>query len=359
MADTEFGTNSAQNVQTWSPETVREVLKRTQYMKYTGKGEDAFIQRFTDKEKTAGDTVKYDILMQMSGAGTRGDARAKDRAEALTYYPDSFKIDQLRHVHEFKRMSQQRTLHNLRTAAKGNLSDWMAGQIDDIGIRNLCGDTTQDFSNAGVAPDTDHYLTCGNVTRSGVIATDEASLGSDDQMDMMDFDYAIERAETISPVVRPGKVDGEDHYLAIIHPYSLTDLQTNANSSATIKWSDIMYYAAMRGKDNPMFRGFGAKGLYKNVIIVSSTRIYTPRANVRRNLFLGAQAGVFAIGNAYPESDREKYGPYNFVNWFEEMDDGGNEKRIYVGMIWGTKACRFNSKNNGAMIWTCYATAKG
>lgn len=73
MAITAFGTNDAQTVKIWSALTMRDMLKATMFNKFLGTGKQAIIQRLTDLEKTAGDTIKYDLLMQMSGAGVTGD----------------------------------------------------------------------------------------------------------------------------------------------------------------------------------------------------------------------------------------------------------------------------------------------
>ena len=66
MAITSFGTNDAQTVKIWSSLTMREALKATMFNKFLGSGKGAIIQRLTDLEKTAGDTIKYDLLMQMA-----------------------------------------------------------------------------------------------------------------------------------------------------------------------------------------------------------------------------------------------------------------------------------------------------
>ncbi|MBU0476377.1 MAG: DUF4043 family protein [Bacteroidetes bacterium] len=73
MALTEFGTSSSQNVNIWSKLTMREILKKTYFRKFLGKSKKAIIQWLTDLEKSAGDTIKYDLLMQMTGAGVTGD----------------------------------------------------------------------------------------------------------------------------------------------------------------------------------------------------------------------------------------------------------------------------------------------
>lgn len=348
--------NDAQTVKIWSSLLMRDILKTTLFTKFLGSGKGAIIQRLSDLEKSAGDTIKYDLLMQMSGAGVAGDERMRDNEEALVYYQDSVAINQLRNAHAFRRMSQQRTLHDLRMDAKENLADWFAGKYDSYMFRYLCGDTTMTFAgNSGVAPDTAHYIVSGDVSNSGVIATDEASLGTNDQISLADLDYAKESAKTLSPMIRPVMIDGGEYYVVVLHSYSVTDLRLDVANSAYIDWPTIQLYAQKRGNDNPIFSG--ALGTYNGMIIYESTRIYSPATNVRRNLFLGAQAGVFAMGNAYSSLDQMRIGKDNLMSWYEEADDYGNELGIAVGSIFGMKATRFNSLDYGKIVITSYSAS--
>ena len=74
MAVTAFGTNDAQAIKLWSTVTMREALKATLMNRLMGSGKRAIVQRLTELEKGAGDTIKYDLLMQMTGAGVEGEA---------------------------------------------------------------------------------------------------------------------------------------------------------------------------------------------------------------------------------------------------------------------------------------------
>lgn len=354
MAVTEFGTSSAQNVNIWSKTTMREALKGTYlFKKFLGKDEYSILQRLTDLEKQAGDTVKYDLLMQMTGAGTTGDNRLRGNEEALTYHQDSLKIDQLRHGHSFKRMSQKRTLHDLRKAASKNLGMWWATKWEDTMFRYLCGDTTVAYPTAGVAPEGTHYILSGDVSHTAVIATDEASLGANDQFKLEDLDYAKEKAVTATVPMRPVRIDGDEYFVAVLHPYSVVDMKLNLGGSTVAKWQEIQMYANNRGLKNPIFTG--SLGVYNKVIIFESHKIHSPATSVRRNLLLGAQAGVFALGNAYDKIDQRKKGKDNFISWDEEVDDYGNEKGVAAGCIFGMKKTRFNSLDFGVMVISSYS----
>ena len=347
MAVTAFGTNDAQTVKIWSSLTLREALKATMFDKLIGTSKTSIIQKLVELEKSAGDQIKYDLLMQMAGAGVTGDNRMRDNEEALVYYQETVEIDQLRNAHAFRRMSQQRTLHNMRTDAKANLADWFAGKFDDYMFRCLCGDTTLSHGTTCTAPTSNHIIYSGD-------ATTEAPT-SNDQFSLADIDYAKEKAKTLTPPIRPTSVNGSDMYVVILHPYSVTDLKLDVANSAYVDWPTIQMMANKRGNANPIFTG--ALGVYNNCILYESTRIHTAVANVRRNLFLGAQAGVFAMGGAYDSIEKNRVGKDNLMSWYEEADDYGNEKGISVGSIFGMNKSVFNSHDYGLITVESYSVA--
>ena len=348
MAFTSFGTNDAQTVKIWSKLTFREMLKATMFSKFIGTDKNSIILKLTELEKSAGDQIKYDLLMQMSNSGITGDNRMKGNEEALVYYQDTVNIDQLRNAHSFRRMSQQRTLHDLRSDAKTNLADWFAGTLDGYMFRCLCGDTSLTHGQTATAPTTNRIIYSGD-------ATTEATLGANDQITLADLDYSRELAKTTSPLIRPTMIDGKEYFVVVLHPYSVTDLRLDVANSAYTSWPDIQMWANKRGETNPLFTG--ALGVYNQCILYESTRIYSPLTNVRRNLFLGAQAGVFALGNAYDSLERSRVGKDNLMSWYEDIDDFGNEKGISVGCIFGMNKSVFNSEDFGVITIASYATS--
>ena len=155
-------------------------------------------------------------------------------------------------------------------------------------------------------------------------------------------------------MIRPVMIDGGEFYVVVLHSYSVTDLRLDIANSAYVDWPTIQMYANKRGMDNPIFTG--ALGVYNGMIMYESTRVFSPRSSVRRNLVLGAQAGVFAMGNAYDSMEQQRVGKENLMSWYEETDDYGNEKGIAVGSIFGMKATRFNSADFGKIVISSYAT---
>lgn len=87
--------------------------------------DNAVIQRRTDLESDAGDTIDFDLSVQLRQKPTAGDARLQGKEENLRFFSDQVRIDQLRHgVSAGSKMSRKRTVHNIRKIGKDRLSDY-------------------------------------------------------------------------------------------------------------------------------------------------------------------------------------------------------------------------------------------
>lgn len=347
MAVTEFGTNDPQTVKLWSKMTFREVLHKMWFRRLIGTGDQAIIRRETDLERSAGDTIKFDLLRQMTQEGVDGDNPIEGFEEKLTYEQDEVYIDQRRIAHAFRRMAQQRTVHGLRTDARANLADRFAELYDFIMFAQLAGkvgnlsnwtisaataahagNTLQDPAPAGVN-DTDHYRSVGAEMTTDVV------------------DILVEKAQTIRPMCRPSVFEGSEHYVLIMHTRSVTDLRIATGSNL---WREILAAAQIRGDKNPLFTG--AMGMWNNVVLHSSPRVpvTTGSPDIAHSLFLGANAGVVAWGNAYSKLDQDgPMGGDNFMSWFERKSDYGNERGVAAGAIFGMKPAVFGAATNGTV----------
>lgn len=333
---TEFGTNDPQTVKLWSKMLAREVIYRTYFRKFMGKNEDAIIQRITDLEEGRGDEVKYDLVAQMTQYGVVGDNPMDGFEESLQFYQDSVKIEQRRIGHAFRTMSQQRTVHDLRMVARRNLADRMAVILDEFMFAYLAGSAG---ANAALAAALPH---AGNA-----LATPDADHLVDKNAETFRTDHieiVLERATTISPLLRAPSVDGENIYPFIIHPYQLTDLRINASSTT---WKDMVAQAAARGASNPLFTNAAIK--WGGAVVHVSPRVIRDSSNKALSLMLGCQSGVLAFGNAYSKLDQQTMGGDSFFSWFEKKKDYGNERGVAAGAILGIKKTRFNSKDFGCI----------
>lgn len=353
MATTSYGTNDPLAVKLWSKRLAVEVLKNCWASQFMGPTSASIIQIKDETSKSAGDKITYGLRMQLTGAGVIGDGTLAGQEESLTTYNDAVVINQLRHaVRSAGRMSQQRVPFSVRDEALSGLRDWWTDRIDNSWLTQQCGytaltDTRFTGLQATIAPDTNHELFPTDANNAG---TDQ-SISTVDTFTLALLDKAVERARTLTPAIRPVKVNGRNFYVALLHDYSVTDMRT---STSTGQWLDIQK-AAMTGgeiEDNPIFDG--SLGVYNGVILHSDARI-TQGVNsstsaaittVRRNVFMGAQAAVMAFGR--------DNGPERFT-WVEELFDYENELGVSAGLIFGLKKSVFNSTDYASIVMACYA----
>lgn len=357
MAVTSYPAGHALAVQHWAPKLYKEALSRTSMLQFMSKGTDNVIQVRTELNKAPGDTVTFGLRMQLTGAGISGDSTLEGNEESLTTYNETVIVDQLRHaVRSGGKMSEQRVAFSVREEAKDGLADWWANRIDESLINQLAGAKhvqghdaryfgMQSTVDALSASDSAHFhypdartteATVGSASASGVFK-------------LTLLDTLVAKAKTISPLIRPIKIRGADHFVCIIHPRQVEDLRTDTNTG---QWNDIQK-AAMQGGDvskNKLFTG--ALGMYNNTILFENTRIPTaavsPSAGgLRRALFLGAQAGAMAFGRGSGPST---------MSWKEKLFDYDNQLGVKAGMIFGAVKTRFNSQDFGTIVMPTYTT---
>lgn len=355
MATTNYGTNNSLAVKVWSKRLAVEALKATQIQRFIGKGTDALIQIKEELTKSAGDKITYGLRMQLSGAGVQGDGVLESNEEALTTYSDAILIDQLRHaVRSNGRVSQQRVPFSVRDEALSGLRDWWADRMDYSFFNQICGntlvtDTRFTGMQSPIAPDANHYLNTASTTDDSGVSTAGTNNANVFQLSLID--RAKERAKTLSPAIRPFKIDGKDWYVMFLHPYQVTDLRTNTNPGQFLD----LQKAAMTGGEitqNPIFTG--ALGVYNGVILHEDYRIPSGIAsgasvpNARRAVFCGAQAAMLAYGQ-----DNQP----NKFTWVEELFDYENQLGVSAGCIFGLKKTVFNSADFATIVCSSYAVA--
>ncbi len=359
MARTIFGVGDPSAVKRFSALLFVDQAREGYFnARFSAKGRDALVpgQILTELENDAGDTITYDLFLQAKNKPVYGDDRLKGKEEKLNKLNDSVSLDQVRTGQSAGgRMTRKRVLHDLRMVARKLQGDWW-GRWDDettsmylAGARGINNDFIEDTSyigfagNAFMAPDATHQVYGGVATSQGsMVVTDILSLGV--------LDKLVAKARTMGggttgvPKIRPIRIEGEDHYVFLMHPFDEYQLRTNLSGTGT--WLDIQKAAAAaEGRNNPIFKG--GLGLYNNVVLHSHQIVirfanYGASSNLpaSRCIFMGAQAYVTCYGS-----------PGNGLrfDWHEEMDDRGNELVIDTSAILGKKATQFNGLRYGSI----------
>ena len=305
------------------------------------------IQRITDLEKSAGDLVTYDLSLQLRGQPTTSGETLEGNEEDLRFATDQLYIDQMRKaVSAGDKMTQKRTLQDLRAIAKARLTEWWTRIYDEIffvymsGARGINSDyilapTFQGFAgNPMVAPDALHLM-------YGGVASSKATLQTTDIMSLGVIEKLVVRATMMgggtqqTPSIQPCKVNGGEFFVLLMSPHQAYSLRTN---TATGQWLDIQKAATtQQGQDNPIFKG--GLGMYNDVILKSHKSVvrfndYGAGANVAaaRALFLGRQAAVVAFGSA---------GQGMSFDWIEKAMDYDDVLNVASASIFGIKKCSY------------------
>lgn len=316
----------------------------TAYANRTDAGADmvnAPIVIMSDLTKAEGDTVNYDIYMQITGRGTFGDDNLEGNLETLDAYTDEITINQVRKgVDVGGRMSNKRTVNNQRLIAKQKLTEWFAQFIDQTCFINLAGRRgINDYvlaKNVNYAVKDTHTLSdydAGHIVYGGS-ATSKASLTAADKLTLGTVDKLVVKATTegggADKKVRltPLEKGGEDAFMMLIHPYQEQDLRQDAGTGG---WLDITRAAtAAEGTKSPFYKN--SLGVYRGVHFkkhkhVNIENTYGAGGNVlsARAAFMGRQALVMAFGSASSANLR--------ADWTEKYTDVDNNKAAISGRI--------------------------
>jgi len=352
MAKTSYGVNDALAVKHWSRKLTQEAIAETYFGRFIGTGTDSLICRKDNTSKDAGDQITIGLRMNLGGDGILGDGTLEGNEEALTTYSDSLLIDQLRHaVRSGGKMSDQRVPFSVRAEAKNGLRDWWSERFDTAMFNHLCGYTPAGANYTGantiVAPTSTRHVW----TETGATA-DEDLDSTGDEMTLAIVDKIVAKAKTVSPIIRPLKVNGRDKYVMFLHPYQVKDLRQDAATAGG--WAQIQLAAIQGGETtgNPIYTG--AIGEYNGVVFHEANRV-TQGVNsttgaaittVRRAVFCGAQSGVIAFG----QGDN-----HTKMNWVEKHFDYENELGVSAGCIFGIKKSVYNSTDFGTIVCSSYA----
>ncbi|MGH8111605.1 MAG: N4-gp56 family major capsid protein [Rhodanobacteraceae bacterium] len=203
---TVMGINDPIAVKRWSAVLFTDMAKESYWSsRFESKAADATvpIQVLTELENDAGDTINYDLFVQLKQKPTYGDDVLRGKEEKLTNFSDKVSIDQVRcGVNAGGRMTRKRTLHNLRTIGRQKMSEWWARWSDEVkfiyaaGARGANADFIEDSDYAGFAtnplfpPDADHLLFGGDATAFN-------NLSNDDGISLSLIDRAVTKAETM------------------------------------------------------------------------------------------------------------------------------------------------------------------
>jgi N4-gp56 family major capsid protein len=309
MASTTYSTVSNQIPAVWSTRLLAQAENKTFWKKFEGpEGSSMPIIRRDDLTKEAGDTIKMDMVLALTGAGVTGDTNAlTGNEEALKFRQLSVSMTDLAHAVRWTEKVQALINYDTRTTALNQLQKWLAGKLDDrIWTELTGGGTTVPAINQWFA---------GTATTINTVADTDAG-GRLKLSDISDIKAYAQSSLKIEPMVTE---NGEEYYGFALHPFTLLSLKKDT------AYQQAQRDAQVRGDNNPLFTG--AAGVWDGVILYSNNRLPAATNTVPiqygKNVFFGAQA----LGRAFAQ----------YPDWREEFFDYGRSAGVATTTILGEK----------------------
>ena len=238
-------------------------MRSSRFKRYMGTSEASIIQLKEDLQKKRGDTVTFALVNELTGAGVTGNTTLKGNEERLNSRSDTLVVDVLRHAVAVDDWDEQKSVIDLREAAKVQIREWAQKQLRD-GIVNGLGQIDGINFSASTAAQRNTWttnnqdrllfgLTTANYT--AVFATGIQSLSAGEQLTPQLLSLMKRMAQASSPKVKPIYVKEMDQewYVAFIGPRAWRDLtEDNPTTNPLILANRD---ARLRGEDNPIFTG--------------------------------------------------------------------------------------------------------
>lgn len=326
---------SAQTPQLWAKDLFSQAENLTFWNKLQGPpGSSMPIIRRDDLLKDAGDTIKMDIALALTGNGVVGDdAALEGNEERLKMRQISVAMRQIRHGVRWTELAAQFNVHDLRSTALQQLRKWLAGYLDDDIFAELTGNTKHDGTTGTTIPDT-AKVAAGTATSRATVADTNAG-GRLTLASLTELKAYAQTELKIEPIKTE---DGNEYFGLVAHPYAVMQLKRDDSN-----WVSANRDGNVRGVDNPIFTG--AAGVWDGVIIWQSNRVNRSSngtIQVADNIFLGAQA--MSTGFA------------RLPEWREELFDYGNEWGVATVFVKGEKLNAFDLTSAGGAAASAYTS---
>jgi len=328
-----------------------------------------------DLAKGAGDTVSIDLFNILQGKPVMGDKRIEGRMMQLTYSSMDVRIDQVRGgADSGGRMTQKRTVHNLRNISMAGLQAWMQRLEDQTAIVQLAGargsqNTTDwvvpnqadpDFGEIMVnpvkAPTKNRYFAAND-------ATTPSNIGTNDALTLQDVDRIVAQLRESPVVMQSVKIKGDDRSwndpLWVMFVTERQWLYLQSRTSQTT-WRQAVTNAFERksgGLKHPLFDAY--ETIMWNGMLIKRMNRYAIRFDTGDNVIIdtgGSDGGTYtestvqtaqpvdraiivgaqALAKAYGKSASDY-----FYDWSEKEVDHGNSIETVAASMTGSAKIRF------------------
>src|SRR4051812_5325092 len=145
--------------QQWDDDFFRDYVRASRFKRYMGTDEAAIIQLKEELTKKKGDSVTFALVNELTGNGVTGNSTLKGNEERLGSRSHKVTVNVLRHAVAVDDWDEQKSVIDLRDAAKTQLREWSQKKLRD-GILTAMGQI--DGVNFGDSTSTQRNTWCGN-----------------------------------------------------------------------------------------------------------------------------------------------------------------------------------------------------
>lgn len=326
--------------QIWDDQFFRDYVRSSRFTRYMGTDEASIIQVKEDLTKKKGDSVTYALVNELTGNGVTGNTTLKGNEERLNSRSHKVAVNVLRHAVAVDDWDVQKSVIDLRNAAKTQLREWAQKKLRDGIVNGLGQIDGVNFSssdatgrNTWTANNSDRVLfgiTTSNY--NATFATAVGGLSAGEQLSPNVLSLMKRMAQAAAPKIKPVYVKEMDQewYVCFIGPRAWRDLtEDNPTTNAlTLANRD----ARVRGVDNPLFTG---DSLVWDGMILREIPEITPETIVSGSAGAAIEpvylCGAQAIGLAWAQRTKSTtdVDDYEFLHGVGVQEIRGIEKLRY------------------------------
>jgi N4-gp56 family major capsid protein len=247
----------------WDSDYFTEYVRNNQFSRYFGTSDSSMIQLKDDLTRKNGDTVVFPAVRRLIGAGVTGNTVLEGNEEILNARSLNVVVSLFRHAVAVSEWDEQKSVIDLRNAARDALLVWdkekmrndiifsLGAITADGNVQVNYGAATAAQRNAWMVNNADRVLFGHQIANavSGVMATALLTIANPgDKMTAAMLSLAKRRARMASPHIRPIRVnDDEEWFVVFLGSLAFRDLRADPVIIQSLQqgWT--------RGENNPLF----------------------------------------------------------------------------------------------------------
>jgi N4-gp56 family major capsid protein len=252
--------------QQWDADFFRDYVRMSRFKRYMGTDEASIFQLKEDLTKKRGDSVTFALVNELTGIGVTGNNTLKGNEERLNSRSQKLSVDVLRHAVAVDDWDIQKSVIDLRNAARTQIQQWAQRKLRDDCVSALAMIDGILFDTATNAQrDTwqvnnrDRTIMNGQSTNSGTPQTTFASaisaISAGAQLTPNVLSLMKRMAQAAFPKIKPVYVKEMDQewYVAFVPSQAMRDLTEDNPTTNVLTLANRD--ARVRGVDNPLFTG--------------------------------------------------------------------------------------------------------